>query len=139
MSLYLATNKSLREQQIRQITGVPYPVFISLLKRLREAQGARRGRPQKHAPFIELLVALLTLRHDLTLRAVEALTGLDHVTVMRICDRVVAALGDLRKARREAPHWITHLGAACGRPVPGQACLSRQGLCWRLARGGRVD
>jgi hypothetical protein len=58
--------------------------------------------PFKHSVLVMLALSLMKLRLNLTLRALEALTGIDSVTVSRCVNRVLAALGTLPLAGKAA-------------------------------------
>jgi hypothetical protein len=66
----------------------------------------RRGRPFQHSIAVMTTLALMKLRTNLTVRSMEALTGVDAVTVSRCVNRVVAVLGLLALAGKASGQLI---------------------------------
>ena len=52
----------------------------------------RLGRPVTHPIDVQLRITLMKLRHNVTYRAIEAITGMDAVTASRIVRRVLRLL-----------------------------------------------
>jgi len=60
------------------------------------------GRPMKHGVFEALCLTLMKLRHNLTMRVMQALTGIHAVTISRYVLRVTKALGEFPLATGNA-------------------------------------
>lgn len=89
------------QAQLEQLTGCTYATLIGLRRDITPHLKLNgRGRPFKHSVLVMLCLALMKLRLNLTVRALEALTGIDAVTVSRCVARVTAALGELPLAKR---------------------------------------
>lgn len=77
-------------------------VFEALL-RLMPAERTGAGRPCKYGRRTELAVTLLKLRHNLTYRLIERLTGIDAATACRIVQRTMTRLVHTALLRRRPP------------------------------------
>lgn len=87
---------------LEYLTGCRYAVLTALARRVREELFSdRRGRPYQHGPLAMLGLVLMKLRHNLTGRAIEALTGVDAVTLSRYVTKITTVLG--RSTLRTAP------------------------------------
>ena len=86
--------------QLEQLTGCRYAVLVCLTAQVRSHLNKGRGRPFKHSVLVMTALALMKLRQSLTVRSMEALTGVDACTVARCVNRVIAALGALPLARK---------------------------------------
>jgi hypothetical protein len=102
------------QAQLEKLTGVRYATLLSPSKAVRAQLLKGRGRPFKHSVLVMLALALKKLRLNLSVRALEALTGIDSVTVSRCVLRVTAALGELPLAQARGGLVVdsTHVRAA---------------------------
>lgn len=96
------------QAQLEQLTGCRYAVMVALAGQVRRhLLGCRKpgahggGRPLKLGTLTMTSLTLMKLRQSLTLRSMEALTGVDAVTLSRYVNRVVAALATLPLAKKK--------------------------------------
>ena len=93
----------LHQPQIEQLTGCRYAVFMSLVHKLRDfLQQPRRGRPFAFGAVSMVFITLMKIRQNLTVRSMEAITGMDAVTVSRCLNRVIAVIGQMPLAGKAA-------------------------------------
>ena len=93
MSKMLTLSK-MHEAQLQHLTGYQYAVVVHLAKSFKEAMSGK-GRPHQNGPVVTLVLALRKLRLNVSVRTLEALTGIDAVTVSRCVNRSLAFLGTL--------------------------------------------
>ncbi len=93
------------QAQLEQLTGCRYATLVTLTAAVRAQLLKGRGRPFKHSVLVMVALSLMKLRLNLTVRALEALTGIDSVTVSRCVNRVPEALGALPLAGK-APGFL---------------------------------
>ena len=92
-SLNLST---LHQSHLEYLTGCRYAALMRLAVVAKQALFAdRRGRPYRHGPLAMVGLVMMKLRHNLTGRALEALAGIDAVTLSRYVRKVTAFLGAL--------------------------------------------
>jgi len=99
----LASTKihKIHQPQIEQLTGCRYAVFMSLVQKIRDfLDVGRRGRPFAFGPSAMVFITLMKIRQNLTVRSMEAITGMDAVTVSRCINRVIAVIGNLPLAKK---------------------------------------
>lgn len=83
----LALNlQRLGHAQIEQLTGLRWAAVARAAELYRTSLGSR-GRPPIHGPLVTVVVALIKMRLGLSVRALEALTGVDSVTASRCVNR----------------------------------------------------
>lgn len=80
------------QAQLEQLTGCKYATLKMLTVKLKAQMMGGRGRPFAHSVFVMLCLSLMKLRCNLTVRSMEALTGVDAVTVSRCVNRITATL-----------------------------------------------
>ncbi len=85
----------MHEAQMEQLTGCRYAVIVHLAKTFEKARSAR-GRPPQNGPLVTIVLALMKLRLNVSLRVLEALTGIDSVTLSRCVNRSLAFLGTIQ-------------------------------------------
>ena len=103
-SLNLST---LHQSHLEYLTGCRYAALMRLAVVAKQALFAdRRGRPYRHGPLAMVGLVLMKLRHNLTGRAVEALAGIDAVTLSRYVRKVTALLGTLPLRARPAQGFL---------------------------------
>jgi hypothetical protein len=91
----------MHQPQLEQLTGCRYAVLLELVLQVRKSLiQNRRGRPFNHSVLVMPVLALMKLRQSLTVRSMEALTGVDSVTVSRCVNRVVSVLELLPLAKK---------------------------------------
>jgi hypothetical protein len=100
-SLNLSQFKNLHQPQIEQLTGCKYAVFTRLVDDVKVIlECSRRGRPFAQSVSAMVLLTLMKVRLNLTVRSMEAITGVDSVTVARSINRVIEIIGKLPLASR---------------------------------------
>ena len=93
---------TLHQSHLEYLTGCRYAVLMRLAAVAKQALFAdRRGRPPQHGPLAMVGLVLMKLRHNLTGRALEALAGIDAVTLSRYVRKVTALLGTLPLRMRQ--------------------------------------
>ena len=117
--------RTMREEELRQVTGVRYPVLVRLERIVADAvAGKRRGAPLGR-PVRDILVsALAKLRGGSAYRTLAVHPGIPHVTLQRyvllVCRIFSGRFGSLP---HEARSWLTvdttsvrvRHGVPCGR------------------------
>lgn len=92
----------LHQSHLEQLTGCRYAVLLALAQALGPQLAVRRGRPYQHGPLAMAVLTFLKLRWNVSYRALEALTGVDAVTLSRYVQKVTAALNRLPLRARAA-------------------------------------
>lgn len=91
-AMALLSPHKIHQPQIEQLTGCRYATLMHLARRVRAASCAR-GRPCLHGPLVMVFLALMKLKLNLSTRSLEAITGVDSVTLSRYVNRVSRVLG----------------------------------------------
>jgi hypothetical protein len=93
--------------QLKTLTGCRYAVLRLLHARIRRQQPAhKRGPPYRHSLWAMLLVSLIKLRNAMSYRVLSVLTGIAHVTLARIVERICRLLASLPLARQDAARFL---------------------------------
>lgn len=88
------------QAQLEQLTGCRYAALRHLAAQLAPALRNARGRPYQHGPLAMLVLCLMKFKLSLSGRALEALSGVDAVTLSRYVLKVTAALGALPLSKK---------------------------------------
>jgi hypothetical protein len=109
------------QSHLEQLTGCRYGALRHLAAQLAPALRQARGRPYRHGALSMLVLGLMKLRLSLSVRALEALTGVDAVTLSRFRAQGHA---DARRAALESQAaGLLARGCdqrPCGQPRPRQ-------------------
>ena len=86
-------NLKLTQSHLEYLTGCKYPTLGAIASVLKNTffKGAP-GRPCRHGPLAMAGLVLMKMRHNLSGQAVEALTGVDAVTLSRYVHKVLKAV-----------------------------------------------
>lgn len=96
-------NLKLTQSHLEYLTGCKYPTLRAIASVLKNTffKGAP-GRPCRHGPLAMAGLVLMKMRHNLSGQAVEALTGVDAVTLSRYVHKVLEAVAQLPLSRSKA-------------------------------------
>lgn len=84
------------QSQLEQLTGCRYATLRSLVLQVKDHlqnKEQRRGRPFQNSVLVMTTLALMKLRQNLTVRSLQAITGIDAVTISRCVNRIILILG----------------------------------------------
>jgi DDE superfamily endonuclease len=91
----------LHQSQIEQLTGLKYSCVYLIAQSFRSSL-ASRGRPHICGPLATVILSLIKLRANLTVRSMESITGIDSVTISRCVNRCIAFLSKLSFLRKSS-------------------------------------
>jgi hypothetical protein len=92
--------------QIQILTGCTPQIIERLMAFCMTSMRRRLGRPVTHWIDVQFRITLMKLRHNLTYRAIESITGIDAVTASRIVRRVLGLLSPATMPTADPPIFL---------------------------------